>query len=73
MPCACLPVQSRIAEKVRGADFSIHREKKTYISSVNHSVTSCLFDVPTVEFPGLVSPRNQIAAVVEREDFENEH
>lgn len=53
MPCACLPVQSRIAEQVRGADFSIHREKKkTYISSVNHSATSRLFHVPTAEFPG---------------------
>lgn len=31
MPCACLPVQSRIAEQVRGADFSIHREKKKNI------------------------------------------
>lgn len=61
MPCACLPVQSRIAEQVRGADFSIHREKKKNIYFKCKS--QC--DIPSVPCTpqqssrGLVSPRKE--------------
>lgn len=53
--------------------FQFTGREKTYISSVNHSVTSRLFHVPTAEFPGPRFTEERIAAALERQDFENKH